>query len=78
MIQEVGYCPGIENYSRPLPGVRRDAARHAIRFFPDDFLLFVDESHVTVPQIRGMYRRPQPQGRWSSTASACRAWTTGR
>ena len=56
MIQEVGYCPGIENYSRPLsgraPGTPPDTL---FSFFPDDFLLFVDESHVTVPQIRGMH-----------------------
>jgi len=56
MMQEVGYCPGIENYSRPLsgrpPGTPPDTL---FSFFPDDFLLFVDESHVTVPQIRGMH-----------------------
>ena len=56
MLQEVGYCPGIENYSRPLsgrpPGSPPDTL---ISFFPDDFLLFVDESHVSVPQVRGMY-----------------------
>ncbi|MCS7238275.1 MAG: excinuclease ABC subunit UvrB [Thermoguttaceae bacterium] len=56
LLQEVGYCKGIENYSRPLsgrpPGTPPDTL---FSFFPDDFLLFVDESHVTVPQIRGMY-----------------------
>jgi len=56
MLQEVGYCPGIENYSRPLsgraPGTPPDTL---FSFFPEDFLLFVDESHVTAPQIRGMY-----------------------
>jgi excinuclease ABC subunit B len=56
MLQEVGYCPGIENYSRPLagraPGTPPDTL---FSFFPDDFLLFVDESHVSVPQIRGMH-----------------------
>jgi len=56
MMQEVGYCPGIENYSRPLsgrpPGSPPDTL---LSFFPNDFLLFADESHVTVPQIRGMY-----------------------
>jgi len=56
MLQEVGYCPGIENYSRPLsgrpPGSPPDTL---LSFFPDDFLLFVDESHVSVPQIRGMF-----------------------
>jgi excinuclease ABC subunit B len=56
MLQQVGYCPGIENYSRPLsgrpPGTPPDTL---FSYFPDDFLLFVDESHVTVPQVRGMH-----------------------
>ncbi len=56
MLQEVGYCPGIENYSRPLsdrkPGEKPDTLYD---FFPEDFLLFVDEAHVTVPQIGAMY-----------------------
>ena len=56
MMQEVGYCPGIENYSRPLSGRPPGSPPDTLfSFFPDDFLLFVDESHVTVPQIRGMY-----------------------
>jgi excinuclease ABC subunit B len=56
MLQEVGYCPGIENYSRPLSGRPPGAPPDTLfSFFPDDFLLFVDESHVTVPQVRGMY-----------------------
>ncbi len=56
MLQEVGYCPGIENYSRPLSGREPGTPPDTLfSFFPDDFLLFVDESHVTVPQIRGMY-----------------------
>jgi excinuclease ABC subunit B len=56
MLQEVGYCPGIENYSRPLSGRPPGAPPDTLfSFFPDDFLLLVDESHVTVPQIRGMY-----------------------
>jgi len=56
MLREVGYCPGIENYSRPLSG-RKPGERPTclIDYFPDDFLLIVDESHVTVPQIGGMY-----------------------
>jgi len=56
MLRETGYCPGIENYSRHLsglpPGHRPSTL---IDFFPDDFLLIIDESHVTVPQVRGMY-----------------------
>jgi excinuclease ABC subunit B len=56
MLQEVGYCPGIENYSRPLSGRPPGAPPDTLfSFFPDDFLLLVDESHVTVPQVRGMY-----------------------
>lgn len=56
MIKEVGYCSGIENYSRHLDG-RPPGSRPACLFdyFPKDFLLIVDESHVSVPQIRGMY-----------------------
>jgi excinuclease ABC subunit B len=56
MIQELGFCPGIENYSRFLdrrkPGTRPFCL---IDYFPDDFLLLIDESHVTIPQISGMY-----------------------
>ncbi len=56
MLQEVGYCPGIENYSQPLSGREPGEPPDTLfSFFPDDFLLFVDESHVTVPQIRGMH-----------------------
>ncbi len=56
MLQQVGYCPGIENYSRPLSGRPPGSPPDTLfSFFPDDFLLFVDESHVTVPQVRGMH-----------------------
>jgi excinuclease ABC subunit B len=56
MLEEMGYCPGIENYSRHLSG-REEGERPAVLldFFPDKFLMFIDESHVTIPQIRGMY-----------------------
>jgi excinuclease ABC subunit B len=56
MMVTMGYCSGIENYSRPLSG-RKEGERPAvlIDFFPQHFLTFVDESHVTLPQIRGMY-----------------------
>ncbi|UCF97179.1 MAG: excinuclease ABC subunit B [Spirochaetaceae bacterium] len=56
MLEEMGYCPGIENYSRHLSG-REEGERPAVLldFFPENFLVFVDESHVTVPQVRGMY-----------------------
>jgi len=56
MLLEVGYCPGIENYSRPLAGTAPGATPNTLySFFPDDFLLFVDESHATVPQVRAMF-----------------------
>jgi excinuclease ABC subunit B len=55
MMREVGYCNGIENYSAISMAARRRAALHAARLFPDDYLLIVDESHQTMPQIRGMY-----------------------
>lgn len=56
MIREVGYCTGIENYSRHLDGRPPGSRPYCLfDYFPKDFLLIVDESHVTVPQIRGMY-----------------------
>ncbi len=56
MLEELGYCNGIENYSRHLDG-RREGTPPAclLDYFPEDFLLFIDESHITIPQIRGMY-----------------------
>ncbi len=57
MILEVGFCTGIENYSRYLSGRREGQAPPCLfDYFPDDALLFVDESHVTIPQLGGMYR----------------------
>jgi excinuclease ABC subunit B len=56
MIQEVGYCNGIENYSAPIDGREPGVPPHTlIDFFPSDYLLVVDESHVTVPQLHGQY-----------------------
>ena len=56
MLQEVGYCSGIENYSRHLSARAPGSAPWTLLdYFPDDFLLFIDESHMTVPQVRGMY-----------------------
>jgi excinuclease ABC subunit B len=56
MLQQVGYCPGIENYSRPLSGKAPGATPDTLYdFYPKDFLLFIDESHVTIPQVRAMY-----------------------
>ncbi|MDO5552640.1 MAG: excinuclease ABC subunit UvrB [Planctomycetia bacterium] len=60
LMQEIGYCPGIENYSAALAGREPGSPPDTLfSFFPDDFLLFVDESHVTVPQIRAMYAGDQ-------------------
>ena len=57
MLREVGYCSGIENYSRHLSGLEPGQPPYClIDFFSDDYLMFIDESHVTVPQLRGMYR----------------------
>lgn len=56
MMQQMGYCNGIENYSRHIDGRAPGSAPHTLLdYFPDDFLLIIDESHVTVPQIGGMY-----------------------
>jgi len=64
MLREVGYCSGIENYSRPLagrpPGVRPQTL---MDFFPPDFLTVIDESHVTLPQVRGMFNGDQARKR---------------
>ncbi len=60
MLREVGYCNGIENYSRHLTGrAPGEAPSCLVDYFPDDWLLVVDESHVTVPQIRGMFNGDQ-------------------
>jgi len=56
MLQQVGHCPGIENYSRPLSGKEPGATPDTLYdFFPKDYLLMVDESHVSIPQVRAMY-----------------------
>ena len=56
MLQEIGFCTGIENYSRILSGRPAGSSPYTLLdYFPEDFLLFVDESHVTLPQVRGMY-----------------------
>ena len=56
MMKEVGYCSGIENYSRYFDGRKPGEAPYTLLdYFPDDFVLFVDESHMTLPQVRGMY-----------------------
>jgi len=56
MMQELGYCSGIENYSRVIEGRPVGSPPHTLMdYFPDDFVLFIDESHVTLPQVRAMY-----------------------
>ncbi|MGN0520316.1 MAG: excinuclease ABC subunit UvrB [Candidatus Fimenecus sp.] len=56
MLRETGFCKGIENYSRVMSGRAPGSAPFTLlNYFPDDFILFVDESHVTLPQVRGMY-----------------------
>lgn len=56
MLRETGFCKGIENYSRVMSGREPSSAPFTLlNYFPDDFILFVDESHVTLPQVRGMY-----------------------
>ena len=56
MLRETGFCSGIENYSRPLAGLAPGSTPNTLlQFFKDDYLMIIDESHMTVPQIRGMY-----------------------
>ncbi len=60
MLRETGFCSGIENYSRHLAGLEPGATPHTLMdYFGDDFLIIVDESHITVPQVRGMYAGDQ-------------------
>ena len=56
MIEQVGYCSGIENYSIHFDGRQTGQAPYCLfDFFPEDFLLMIDESHIAIPQLRGMY-----------------------
>ena len=74
MINELGYCSGIENYSRHFDGRKEGEPPYCLLdFFGDDFLLVIDESHVTLPQLRGMYNGDHTQKRnvsgvWISTS----------
>ncbi len=57
MIKEIGYCKGIENYSRYLAGKKEGETPHTLlEYFPEDFVIYIDESHIGLPQIGGMYR----------------------
>ena len=70
MLREVGYCSGIENYSRHLSGLQPGEPPYCLmHYFPDDFLLFIDESHVTIPQLRG-----HVSWRPFSERDACQLW----
>lgn len=60
MMRETGFCSGIENYSMHLAGMKEGEMPHTLLdYFPDDFLIIVDESHITIPQVRGMYAGDQ-------------------
>lgn len=64
MMRETGFCSGIENYSRHLTGLAPGQPPHTlIDYFPDDFILMIDESHMTVPQVGGMYHGDQSRKR---------------
>ena len=60
MLRETGFCSGIENYSRHMAGLEPGATPHTLmEYFGDDFLIIIDESHITIPQVRGMYNGDQ-------------------
>lgn len=66
MLRETGFCSGIENYSMHLNGLQPgDTPQTLLDYFPDDFVIMVDESHITIPQVRGMYAGDQSRKtRW--------------
>ena len=78
MLREVGSCKGIENYSRHLNGLPAGTRPYTlIDYFPDDFLIIIDESHVMLPQLRAMYAGDRSRNlHWWNTASACRRRST--
>jgi excinuclease ABC subunit B len=81
MLEATGVCNGIENYSRYLTGrAPGEPPPTLFEFIPDNAIVFADESHVSVPQIGGMYRATSgARSRWPNTASGCPpAWTTAR
>ena len=81
-MRETGFCSGIENYSRHLIGSKPGEPPCTLMdYFPDEFLVIVDESHITLPQVRGMYAgdRVAQENAWWNMASAChRRWITDR
>ena len=73
MLKETGFCSGIENYSRHLAGLAPGQAPYTlIDYFPDDFIMMIDESHKTIPQIGGMYHTgtSPEKALWSTMGSA--------
>ena len=82
MMRQVGFCSGIENYSMHIDGREPGSPPHCLLdYFPDDFLTVIDESHVTVPQIGGMYEGDASRKRTADRArlpAAQRPPTTGR
>jgi excinuclease ABC subunit B len=81
MIKSMGYCHGIENYSRHFSGrLPGEPPPTLLDYFPRDFILFVDESHATIPQVHGMWFGDRSRKQiWWTTGSGCpRRWTTGR
>lgn len=73
MLRETGFCSGIENYSRHLAGLEPGVPPYTLMdYFPDEFLIIVDESHITIPQVRGcMPEISQENRHWLIMASAC-------
>ena len=79
MMQELGYCTGIENYSRHLDGRKEgDPPATLLDYFPDDFVLFADESHISIPQVGGMFKGDRSR-KTTLVDFGCRPlWITGR
>lgn len=80
-MRETGFCSGIENYSRHLIGSKPGEPPCTLMdYFPDEFLVIVDESHITLPQVRGMYAGDQSRKKTLvEYGSACRRrWITDR
>ena len=73
MLRELGFCPGIENYSRILDGRPPGSPPYTlIDYFPDDFVIFIDESHQTIPQLGGMYEGDYSRKSTPSTSASVR------
>ena len=80
MMAEIGYCNGVENYSRHLTGRGPgEPPPTLIEYLPTDALIFLDESHMTVPQLNAMYTgdRSRKRPSWIMVSGSPRPWTTG-